>query len=183
MSDFKIRILEQYWIDEKAECKTDLCSHGLLYLEIGDQIIANETDGDWTISTAGLMLLRTINTEHTVDENYPIVQHCGQLGMLGCPISIDWTVIHKGESVIIQDVKKYPSTDKKDVIEYEVSKIDIERKKYIREVVRFCDSIKLFFVNQEKEFISQYEKEEWIGFWSEFDKILEKSRKELKITK
>lgn len=183
MPNFKIRIINQYWINEESECKSDLCSHGLLYLEIGDQIISDEKEDDWTISTTGLMLLRTINTEHTVDESYPIVQHCGQLGMIGCPISIDWTVIHKGGNVIIKDVKKYPSTDIKDVIEYEASKIVIERKKYIREVVRFCDAIKFFFEGQEKEFKSDYEKEEWTGFWNEFDKLLDKSRKELKITK
>ena len=116
MDEFKIRILDQYWITKNPDNRTDLCSHGLIDLRINNICISDETDDDWTISTTGLMLLRTVESDHDVDGPYPIIPHCGQLGMIGCPISIDWTVEHQGDEIIVKDIKKYPTTDEREVI-------------------------------------------------------------------
>ena len=180
MRDFKIRILDQYWISKNPDDRKDLCSHGLIELVIGDVIVSNESDIDWTISTSGLMLLRSINVDHIVDGDYPIINHCGQLGMIGCPISIDWTIKSNDNEVCIEQVKKYPSTNREDVINFKGVNVRVERKKFIREIVRFCDDIKEFFKGKKREFRSDYDKKEWLNFWSEFDKLLDKHRSELK---
>ena len=182
MNEFKIRVLEQYWITKNPDNKTDLCSHGLISLKINDNCISDENDDDWTISTAGLMLLRTVESDHHVNDTYPIIQHCGQLGMIGCPISIDWTVTHQEGEVIITDIKKYPTTDEKDVVEYKNVIARIEKIKYTREVVRFCDSIKDFFKEKDRDFQDDYDRQKWESFWQEFNKLLEKHRENLKTT-
>ena len=77
MDEFRIRILDQYWITKDSDNKTDLCSHGLINLKINESTISDESDDDWTISTAGLMLLRTVESDHTDNNIYPVIQHCG----------------------------------------------------------------------------------------------------------
>ncbi|WP_053978594.1 hypothetical protein [Mangrovimonas xylaniphaga] len=180
MKNFKIKILDQYWIDKNPNNKTDLCSHGLIQLEIGETIIIDELDNDWTLNTAGLMLLRTINNSHDTNSSFPIIQHCGQLAMLGCPISVDWQVSHKNGNVVISDPRKLLTTDSKDLINYSIGQVNVERKTYIREIVRFCDEIKRFFKDKNRDFTDEYYKSEWSGFWQEFDDLLEKHRIELK---
>ena len=176
MNKFKIRILDQYWITKNPDNKIDLCSHGLIDLRVNDNCISDETDDDWTINTAGLMLLRTVESDHYVDDTYPIIPYCGQLGMIGCPISIDWTVEHQDDNVIIKDIKKYPTTDGKEVIEYKGVIVEIGKIQYAREVVRFCDSIKDYFKGKERDFKNDYNKQEWESFWQEFNNLLEKNR-------
>lgn len=61
-----------------------------------------------------------------------MIQHCGQLGMIGCPISIDWTVEHDFDKIVIIDIKKYPETDNNKVIKYECLTATFERKNTLR---------------------------------------------------
>lgn len=180
MNNFKIRILDQYWISKDPKDESDLCSHGVIRLEIGNEIISDSSDVDWTVSTAGLMLLRSLNSDHSVEDTYPMIQHCGQLGMIGCPISIDWSVTHSDNTVTIRDVKKLMSTNSIDSIKFENIDAKIERRKYIREVVRFCDDIRSFTHQTPRNFENDIDRNEWDSFWSEFDKLLEKNRIELK---
>ena len=100
--------------------------------------------------------------------------------MIGCPISINWTVNHQNDLVIIKDIKKYPTTDENDVIEYKDLIAIVDRTKYTREIVRFCDSIKDYFKGKNRDFQNNYDKQEWASFWQEFDKLLEKHHHNLK---
>lgn len=179
MDQIELRILDQYWISKEENDTADLCSHGLISLKFNDVEISNEHDNDWTISTSGLAFLRSINNDHQVGVEAPMIPHCGALGLIGCPICIDWTIKHNDNSIRISDIRKYTSTSTASYKKFDLELI-IDRKKYIREVVRYCDVIKDFFKNQVKIFESNYDKEEWISFWAEFDNLLDKSRNELK---
>ncbi|MDP9261738.1 MAG: hypothetical protein M3O89_07205 [Actinomycetota bacterium] len=70
MSDsvFEIEIITQGWTgstEEDAE-RVDLCSHGDIRLTIGDCLIApGDGEGDYTISTSALALLRTLESDHS----------------------------------------------------------------------------------------------------------------------
>ena len=183
MKRFELKVLDQHWISKNPNDKTDLCSHGQIELRIGDQLISDENDDDWTISTSGLMLLRTLNLDHAGDGMKPIILHCGMLSMLGCPICIDWSIEHKNDLVIIKNAKKIPSVNEKEVIHFPIGEVKIERVQYIREIIRFCDEIKGFFKDKPRDFSEEYEKNEWINFWSEFDRLLGKNRDELKSKK
>ena len=60
MADFSIEITEMHWLF-KEDINADLCAHGKVKIEIGNEIIAPiEEDEDWTISATALFLLRTL---------------------------------------------------------------------------------------------------------------------------
>jgi len=180
MKQFRIGILEQHWASKNPNDLTDLCSHGSIELMIGNEVISNENDDDWTLSTSGLMLLRTLNLNHTGDGTMPLILHCGMLSMLSCPICIDWKIEHLNNQVLITEVKKFPSTNEKEVIKYSMTDVIIDRTNYLREVIRYCDTVKYFFKDKPRTFTDPYSEKEWNSFWSEFDKLLKKGRSELK---
>lgn len=54
-TDFDIKILRQHWIkDDGNDDKYDLCSHGEIYIRIGNEILSNQETGSWTLSATGL---------------------------------------------------------------------------------------------------------------------------------
>ena len=51
---------------KKEDIHADLCAHGKVKVEIGHERIAGvEDDEDWTISATALFLLRTLERNHT----------------------------------------------------------------------------------------------------------------------
>lgn len=73
-NQFDIKVLRQHWIkDDENDNPEDLCSHGEVYLRIGDKEISNEKSGSWTLSSTALYLMRTIN------ENYEPNKYASQL--------------------------------------------------------------------------------------------------------
>ena len=58
--NFKLKILSQSWIGDYPEDRHDYCTQGKIYLKIGDNVISDEDDDEWTISTTALGLLRSI---------------------------------------------------------------------------------------------------------------------------
>jgi len=181
MGQFKIKILDQYWVDKNPNNKDDLCSHGLLSITADELTITDENDIDWTLSTTGLTLLRTLSNDFiSADSSYPIVQHCGQLGMIGCPISLTWDVIHNGELVTLKNFQKLLTTNEKDAIKFGDKEIQLDSTSYIREVVRFADNIKDFFDGHPRTFSDDHYKNDYESFWIEFNKLLDKNRERLK---
>jgi hypothetical protein len=104
--EFEIRILRQHWIkDDGLDDKTDLCSHGVLYLKIGNEILSHS----WCISVSGLYLLRTLKQDYSIGDfdNY-LVPCCGHFMIpndeidyvliCGCNNGIDWNVKHENSN-------------------------------------------------------------------------------------
>ncbi|PJZ70844.1 hypothetical protein CH373_06125 [Leptospira perolatii] len=184
MANFKLRIIEQKWIDDNPENAYDLCSYGSIYLEIGGSIISDAED-DWTINTAGLELLKSAISDHFVNSSTrPIFDHCGQLAMLGCPISTNWDVRHKGEEITICNITKISSIDRGAETQFKDIEVTILKVDYLRQIIMFCDNIKLFFSTHRKRvFRNDYDKTEFESFWNEFDRSLDICRHELTVLK
>lgn len=175
IDNFELKIIEQYWIDKKPENVSDICSHGEIFLKINNIIISDKEDGEWSISTFGLNLLRTIEKDHSISENYPMVDHCGGIQMMGCPISINWNLKHQKNKVIMTEITKHPSTDYEDVIDYKGLKLKLNLSDYIKISVKFAYEVKLFFENNKaREIKNNYEKEEFNNFWNEFNELFYK---------
>ena len=97
-----------YW-HYAADPSRDLCAHGGVFLKIGDKLVSDGTETDWTLSAAVYRLLRTIKEDHhpNIEKSYDfLIPHCGhtmwavgdsndELLVTGCDIGIDWTVTHK----------------------------------------------------------------------------------------
>jgi hypothetical protein len=101
-----------YW-HYAADPPRDLCAHGAVFLKIGDKIVSDGVDVEWTLSTAAYYLLKTLNEDHyATKESYDfLIPHCGhtmwavgdandELVLQGCDIGIDWTISRKGNTVV-----------------------------------------------------------------------------------
>jgi hypothetical protein len=86
----------------------DLCSHGTLRVSIGGVALPTEHDGltDVGVSRAALELLRTLAQDRPANSPSKVLPHgCGFLVIAAsCPIGVDWSVRHVGQSVSLDDV-------------------------------------------------------------------------------
>ena len=174
---FEIKILDQYWIDKETNNQTDLCSHGSLFIKFNDTIIADENDGDWTISTTALQLLRAVENNHEVNTHYPMVQHCGQLEFLGCPISIDWESIYQGDVIKISKVLKLNDTDEKNTIHFTGLEMIIDKKAYIKEVIDFTENVIVYFEGHNPPLEDDYDRNNYNSFWKELNHLYYKYKR------
>jgi|WetSurMetagenome_2_1015567.scaffolds.fasta_scaffold229166_2 hypothetical protein len=177
--NFEIRILSQNWLGDEPENNYDLCTHGMIYFKIGDYIITDEEDEEWTISTTALGLLRSVIPDEETAEAYAKVYHCGMLTMASCPISIDWTVRHDGNVVIISELWKQPTIDLKDGICYlnDYQTVIVEKATYIREILKFSDSVAEFFDNSPvREIEDRNDKVIYKAFLDEFNSLRDRVR-------
>ncbi len=168
-SNFVIRIIDLHWIDRKEDNGKDLCLHGNVFVRIGDEIIDNGVDNNWTVSAGALMMLRSIETNHIAfkEENH-MLPCCGhfmyidektnKIVVLGCPTGIDWTVIHEGT-----DVKLITENGKETIISNE---------EYKKTIFNYADKLKDFYDNSlSKIFSEDYDRECYSEFWKEWNKI------------
>ena len=95
--------------------KADLCAHGGVDFRIGEDILAEPSDSNWSTSAAALFLLRTLSQPHYFAKEskfgQPLIPCCGHamyekkgsddVTMLGCPNGIDLEVARVGDEVTI----------------------------------------------------------------------------------
>jgi hypothetical protein len=171
--DFEIQIITQGWMGETPEhVANDLCSHGDIGLVIGGCLIApGDGEGDYTISTSALALLRTLESDHSPERPIAshLVLHCGMLLMLSCPIGIDWSVSHLGGRVRLHDVVRYDSVDEAEATRFLGLAVELEEDEYRRQVVAFAEKAKRLFEGVVKAFADDVERQEYDEFWQEYD--------------
>ena len=74
---FELKIIDLHWI-KNVDDPIDLCAHGQVYLKIGEEILSNEQAGDWTLSAAALLLMRTIKMDYKKgDFGSQLIPCCG----------------------------------------------------------------------------------------------------------
>lgn len=179
---FKINIINQYWLGEEVH---DLCSHGELYIKVGDVVITNSgRDEEWGISTSALTLLRTLYEEPAFtyqeidpERDEPLITHCGNALSPGCPISIYWGVQHMEGEITLSNFVKFTTTSYKEgVIDYKDLMVKISEKEYREEIVAFALEVKAFFEQSQKKRIEDDdERESYEAFWEEYNTLLEKA--------
>lgn len=110
MSNIELEPTDLHWLDGSYPFE-DCCLHGAVYLKIGDTLISDGSDKEWTVSTAAYNLLKTIHKNHEITEERPLIPHCGHtmwveesepdgLYLGGCDIGIDWTIQHEADTVL-----------------------------------------------------------------------------------
>lgn len=169
MREFEIKILRQHWIkDDGKDDPEDLCSHGQVFVRIGEEIIVDSSTKGWTLSATGLFLLRTLDHDHKVgDFSTQLVPCCGhvlippkegsnEVIILGCPNGYDWGVTHAGDEVIFQSQKG--STGKLPFHQYE------------DQILNFTDKVEEFYYDHEPKVIPDNEEYRagYYQFWKEW---------------
>jgi len=75
----ELRALELAWIKGREDDPADQCAHGRILFQVANFV--RPEDGIWTVSAAGLFLLRTLELDHTaenpVSEFNFLIPHCG----------------------------------------------------------------------------------------------------------
>jgi hypothetical protein len=170
--DFAIEITGQGWIgSEPYDVQHDLCSHGDIRLVIGSSVITpGDSEGDYTISTSALALLRTLESDHSSEHPVAdrLVLHCGMLLMVSCPIGIDWSVAHLPGRVRLSDVVRYDSTDEAEAARFPGLAV-VAEDEYRRQVVAFAEKAKLPFAGVEKVFEDDSDRQLYEEFWQEYE--------------
>ncbi len=110
MSDIELKATNLHWLEESSPFE-DYCLHGGVYLRLGDTVLSDGNDEDWTVSTAAFNLLKTLKQNHDLGGERPLIPHCGHsmwlaegepdgLYLGGCDIGIDWTIQHESGKVV-----------------------------------------------------------------------------------
>jgi len=106
---------ELCWIKGATDDPDDQCAHGKVAFSIDRVPLIKPQDGEWTVSTAALYLLRTLTADHTPE--HPVAEGnflfpccgfnawlCGErysVMCMGCNEGIDTWIRHKGSMVHI----------------------------------------------------------------------------------
>ena len=165
---FKIELLEANWI-LKEDTEDDLCAHGHVKIQIGEEIIVDkEENTNWTISSTALLLLRTLERNHTKEDPVgdQLLPCCGHLfvfekGMkevyvCGCPSGINWQVKHI-DGLIELNTENGTSV----IIEYEY---------YKNEVLNYVDKVEMFYKDNKPKNIpkDKSDRKGYLKFWEEW---------------
>ncbi len=185
LPQFHIEIVEQGWItsdDPGYDAATrDLCTHGDIRLVIGGQMVAaGDGQGQYGISEAALGLLRTLESDTPDQSEQPfadrLIPHgCGAILMMGCPIGIDWRVRHVNDLVRITDVVRYDATNEAQAMRYPELEVELPLGEYRDEITAFAQRAKEPFDGIEKSFYDDVDRDDYMNFWEEYDRLLEQA--------
>ncbi|GAB3723045.1 hypothetical protein GCM10028861_24490 [Flavobacterium koreense] len=168
VNKFSIEITEIHWLF-KEDIQADLCAHGKVKVEIGDELIAGiKDDEDWTISATALFLLRTLDRNHTKENQVGehLIPCCGHFFVFnnemeevyvgGCSKGIDWEVIHENGNV-----KFKTETGKETLVEFDF---------YKTQVIKFVDKVEQFYVESGEKKIpeDEFDRNAYLEFWNEW---------------
>ena len=166
MGFFSIDATDLKWVNGDKDDIEDLCLHGHAIAYIGEHKLEYE---DATISATALYLLKTLTEDHIIDTDNQMLPCCGfniyphpddsldNVIILGCPNGIDWTVLHDGNTVILElddGTREYIPLDD-----------------YKREVFRFADKIEMFYKSCTAKKLPEDDEltcNGYIAFWNEW---------------
>ena len=171
LKGFKIKILRQHWIsNDETFNKGDLCSHGVLFLKIWEEILSDSKSGSWSLTATGLYLLRSLKVDYNVGdfENYlvPCCGHCiipdenkNYVTILGCNSWVDWNIKHEDGNV------KFTSK------QWTIGVIDFEQ--YKKMVLEFTDAIEAFYGDPKEKDVpnNEFDKNWFQQFRAEWNEL------------
>jgi len=179
-SKFNIELKKIGWLENFGDQDNlDLCAHGIVFITIGNEIVADNTENnfDCALTATSLHLLRSLESNHT--ENSPVGERLIP-GEGHCLIPIDnnsvhvvtaypnvtgwnWWVIHEQDKVrLITESKK------ETIISFESYKI---------QVINFVDKVDEFYKISKPKILphnDENEKEGYLRLRSEWKKIRNK---------
>ena len=92
--------------------------------------------------------------------------------MMGCPIGIDWSVARSTSGVRIGDVVRYDGLGEADVVSFPGLEVVISEDHYRQQIVAFANAAKELFVDQEKVFADDFDRQQHTEFWVEYNQRL-----------
>ena len=173
MALFELSVLSQHWlIPDQSE--GDLCSHGTIRLVVGDRVVVDGEE-DYGLSPTALALLRTLGANHTPEAPVALqlVFHgCGLILMDGCPIGIDWSVVHIDGAVVLSDVRRYDTASSVPTARLAVS-VSVPLPDYKQQVLAFARAVQQFVsTSPAKQLSDPFDQQQYDAFWAEYSSLL-----------
>lgn len=173
---FRIEIQKSYWIQGREDDPKDLCLHGDVVVQIGEEECSFQ---DAAISAAGLFLLRSLVEDHIMDGIEHMIPCCGhamysmndrldEVEIIGCSSGIDWSVIHEERKIkLLTKVG---------------NRVEVSLCEYAKVVLEFTDQVeRAYQVATPKVPYDHYEEAGYKAFWNEWNrrKVLYKKENNL----
>ncbi len=166
---FSIQATKYWWILENGDAVYDQCLHGHVVVRIGMETL----EDDCTVSSTGLLLLRTLTEDHIelgIMGNQMLPNHGfnvyttndpNRVILDGDPYGTDWAVRHDGNMIELETmsgtVDRVPLAD------------------YRREVFRFCDAVEAYYraspprrFYEDDRYETDVHRPGWTAFWNEW---------------
>ena len=172
MDKFKIKLLSQNWIDNTTDNSQDLCSHGKIYLNINGKVLCDDTDGDWTVASTALRLMKSALYGYNSKNDLEIIPCCGYLRLFpSCPNYITWDAKVKSNIIEISNLELSENRENGLKVIEDVFEIDLSD--YSKQVLEFAQQIKFFYNSAEhRNFYDEFEEEQYELFWKEFNEYI-----------
>ena len=168
---FELKIIRHHWVkDDGINDRDDLCSHGVLFVRIGTEILSDENTGSWCTTAAGLHLMRTLYSDYSPgDYTGQLIPCCGHFMTLsedgihadihGCPNGINWQVNHTENMVELTTESGIKSI--------------ILLEEYKTAVLEFANSVETFYGNPKLKILPDDElgKNGFKLFWNEWNSL------------
>ncbi|MCW4470068.1 hypothetical protein OGH69_13915 [Flavobacterium sp. MFBS3-15] len=151
MDKFELKIIRQHWIkDDGLDDKADLCSHGTVFVQIGNEILSSENDSFWCTSAAALLLMRTVFNDYAIgDFESQLIPCCGHfmysnesgdsVVIGGCNCGIDWNVLHKDNAVQLSTLN---------------TNVTVTIDEYKTAIMDFVNDVELFYGNPNEKIVT-----------------------------
>ena len=169
--NFELKIIRQHWIkDDGLNDNNDCCSHGSVFIKIGNEILSTEDSGSWTLSAAGLLLMRTLRSDYAIgDFGSQLIPCCGhfmyhietgnKVEIIGCPSGVNWKVVHSGSNVVL-------TTENGIATEVEIAV-------YTKHILEFVIAVEAFYGHPKDKILPNDENESdaFKLFWKEWHEL------------
>ena len=164
MGKFRIALRFSEWIDGPKDDPYDLCLHGYVDVQIGDEQFADYG----AVSATALYLLKSLTEDHVPSPSeIKMIPCCGHfmvispdrcnIEVVGCGNGTDWTILHSGADVCLITTSGH--------------EITVSFEEYRREVFSFADSVKAVYDRcSPKRADENGEGEEYRTFWKEWQR-------------
>ena len=174
-ANFELDIVRQHWIkDDGIYDKNDLCSHGEVYIKIGSEELSDKDAGSWSLSTAGLFLMRSLEQDSGFQENanymvpccghsiYPLENETKLVIVPGCNSGVDWKVKHVDDLIELTTERG--------------TKARLRFDQYKNMVLAFADEVESFYGDPKEKNVpsDEYEEEGFTRFWDEWNALKRK---------
>jgi hypothetical protein len=164
-----LQISELGWVNDLEDEPNDPCAHGDVLFRVNQTTFVTPADGNITVSTAALYLLRTLEHDHTkaqpAAEANLLFPCCGftafpdgesRYGFIccGCPNGVDFEIVHTDNMVTIE-----ASDGRKETVEL---------SEWTSAVYRFADDVQRLYERSTEKNASEEFGEMWPLFWEEW---------------
>lgn len=163
-----------HWLGEGPDDGSDPCAHGRVELSVGQVVFVSPEDGDVTLSTSGLLLLRTFESDHIPDPDgfdTQLFPCCGQaiwmtddgLLFMNCPNGVDISVRTTGREVTLASGDRAAT---------------IPRQVWMAAVLDFVAQVEQFYASSARRAVldDPPQGSGWSSLWDEWKLRVERAR-------